>query len=100
MSCGGLSETLDADPDIQKIADQVKDDLEKMADKCFLYLQAIQYRFQIVAGTLYYIKVYAFVKEDESYYYHLKVIQKISGNLELLAFQDGHDCDDPIEPFE
>uniref|UniRef100_A0A3B3DBB3 Uncharacterized protein n=1 Tax=Oryzias melastigma TaxID=30732 RepID=A0A3B3DBB3_ORYME len=46
---GGLSKTLDANEEIQKIVEQV--------NKCFLNLQAIQYRYQSEKGTLYYIKV-------------------------------------------
>ncbi|XP_024121053.1 cystatin-A [Oryzias melastigma] len=99
---GGLSKTLDANEEIQKIVEQVKDGVDKMADKCFLNLQAIQYRYQSEKGTLYYIKAYAPVKEGDDNYVHLKIFQKPSdkpGNLELLAIQDNHKRPDPIEPF-
>uniref|UniRef100_A0A3B3BPF9 Cystatin-B n=1 Tax=Oryzias melastigma TaxID=30732 RepID=A0A3B3BPF9_ORYME len=95
---GGLSKTLDANEEIQKIVEQVKDGVDKKADKCFLNLQAIQYRFQNVDGKLYYIKV----RTGDDNYVHLKVLQKPSdkpGNLELMAIQNNHKRPDPIEPF-
>ncbi|XP_019335674.1 cystatin-B [Alligator mississippiensis] len=55
--CGGLTPTEPAIPEVQKIADQVKSQLEAKTDKTYTVFKAIIYRTQLVGGTNYFIKV-------------------------------------------
>ncbi|XP_004081116.1 leukocyte cysteine proteinase inhibitor 1-like [Oryzias latipes] len=95
---GGLTETRVANEDIQKICNLVKDRAEEMAGKRFDLFGAISYRSQVVAGIMYYIKVYA-PHEGKENFVHIEVFEDLEGNTELVKIQDGHKYPDPIEPL-
>ncbi|KAH1187430.1 hypothetical protein KIL84_020179, partial [Mauremys mutica] len=56
MIPGGFTETKPATPEVQKIADQVKPQLEEKDKKPYPVFVAITYKSQVVAGTNYLIK--------------------------------------------
>ncbi|GAA6214983.1 cystatin-B-like [Lates japonicus] len=96
--CGGLTDTAEANSEVQKIADTVKPYVEEKAGKKYDVFTAKLYRSQVVAGTNYFIKVH--VGGDE--HIHLRVWQKLpcyGGELELTAVQHNKSHHDPIEYF-
>ncbi|XP_066555183.1 cystatin 14a, tandem duplicate 2 [Amia ocellicauda] len=58
MLCGGTGETKPATPEVQKICDEVKLQVEEKAGKTFEVFNAKQYKSQVVAGTNFFIKVH------------------------------------------
>ncbi|XP_053268683.1 cystatin-B-like [Pleuronectes platessa] len=98
MSCGGYSEVVKADGEIQKICDAMKHEAEAKTGKNYIVFTAKLYRKQVVAGTNYLIKVH--VGEEE--YDHLIVCQKLpynGGTLQLTGIQENKRLDDPLVPF-
>ncbi|XP_006039314.2 cystatin-A-like [Alligator sinensis] len=57
MMPGGLSSANPATPEVQKIADQVKPQLERKENKTYPVFIAYKYKTQVVAGMNYFIKV-------------------------------------------
>uniref|UniRef100_A0A8B9BDF2 Cystatin domain-containing protein n=1 Tax=Anser brachyrhynchus TaxID=132585 RepID=A0A8B9BDF2_9AVES len=56
MLCGGVSATQPATSETQKIADEVKPQLEEKEGKTFDVFTAVEFKAQLVAGTNYFIK--------------------------------------------
>ncbi|NXO11766.1 CYTA1 protein, partial [Oriolus oriolus] len=77
---------------------QVKDEFERRANiKCDMFT-AIEYRTQVVAGAMYYIKVQIF--DDQCAF--LKVFQSLpyeNRGPELVDFQIGKTRDDDLNYF-
>ncbi|XP_059694136.1 cystatin-A-like [Haemorhous mexicanus] len=98
MMAGGLSETKPATPEVQQLVNQVKLQFESQAGMNCAVFTAIVYKTQVVAGTMYFIKVQ--VSDDK--YVHLKVFQSLPHeNLgpSLVSFQTGKTKDDPLTYF-
>ncbi|NWQ94442.1 CYTA5 protein, partial [Burhinus bistriatus] len=57
METGGLSEPKPATPEIQHIANEVKQEFERRSKRTYDIFKAIVYKTQVVAGTNYFIKV-------------------------------------------
>ncbi|XP_046879932.1 cystatin-B-like [Hypomesus transpacificus] len=96
--CGGLSKQEPATPEIQKICDKIKWQVEKKTGNKFPTYTAEFYRMQVVAGTNYYIKVYVGLED----HLHLKVFEELpcnGGQLELTSLQENIYHHAPIEPF-
>ncbi|KAI1242206.1 Cystatin-B, partial [Lamprotornis superbus] len=76
----------------------VKSQFESRANmNCFVFT-AIIYRTQVVAGTMYFIKV----QVSEALYVHLKVLQNLPYENQgptLENFQTGKTRDDPLTYF-
>ncbi|XP_006894007.1 PREDICTED: cystatin-B [Elephantulus edwardii] len=73
MMCGGTSATKPATAEIQKIADQVKSQLEEKENTKFPMFNAVEFKSQIVAGTNYFIKV----QVDKDVFTHVRVFQSL-----------------------
>ncbi|KFO30703.1 cystatin-A [Fukomys damarensis] len=99
MIPGGLSETRPATPEIQKIVDEVKPQLEEKTNESYQEFKAIEYKSQVVAGAIYYIKV----QVGNNRYIHIKVIQRLPGQsektLELSAYQTDKSKEDELTSF-
>ncbi|XP_074070748.1 cystatin-A5-like [Macrotis lagotis] len=95
---GGLSEAKPATPEIQKIVDEVKPKFEeKINGKCEMF-KAVSFKSQVVAGFMYYVKV--FMGNDQ--YAHLKIVEPIPQKnepIKLLDFQTGKTKDDEVTYF-
>ncbi|NWV76812.1 CYTB protein, partial [Dasyornis broadbenti] len=77
---------------------QVKPQFESQANTTCAVFTAIAYKSQVVAGTIYFIKVQ--VSDDE--YVHLKVFQSLPQENQgpsLVRFQTGKTRDDPLTYF-
>ncbi|KFP24364.1 Cystatin-B, partial [Colius striatus] len=95
---GGLSEPEPATPEIQHIADQVKQQLESKENTKYSMFKAILYRSQVVAGTNYFIKM----QVSDNSYIHLRVFQSLPYENQgptLDGFQTGKTRDDPLTYF-
>ncbi|NXW72872.1 CYTA protein, partial [Hirundo rustica] len=77
---------------------QVKPQFEKRANMNCRVFTAIEYRTQVVAGTMYYIKV----QVSDAEYVHLKVFESLPHENQgpsLVNFQTGKTRDDPLTYF-
>ncbi|XP_066031600.1 cystatin-A-like isoform X2 [Chamaea fasciata] len=98
MMTGGLSDTKPATPEVQQIVNQVKPQFESRANTNCREFKAIEYRIQVVAGTMYFIKV----QVSDANYVHLKVFQRLpyeNQGPSLADFQTGKTRDDPLTYF-
>nr|XP_020455611.1 cystatin-B-like [Monopterus albus] len=93
---GAYSETIPID-EIRKICDQVKCQVQEKTKKVYQEFRAVAYRYQIVAGRNYLIKVCV-----GNNYLHLWVYEHLpcdGGDIELQGVEECHSKEDPIEPF-
>ncbi|XP_063160572.1 cystatin-B-like [Candoia aspera] len=100
MNCGGLSTPKPATPEVQGIANQVKGELEKAANKRFFIYRAILFCEQLVAGMNYFVKMQCGDKPKD--YVHLRIFEALpvyGGKIELSSFQLDKTKDDPIIYF-
>ncbi|NWW69156.1 CYTB protein, partial [Ifrita kowaldi] len=77
---------------------QVKPQFESQANTNCAVFEATEYRSQVVAGSIYFIKVR--VSDDQ--YVHLKVFQSLpyeNQGPSLVGFQTGKTRDDPLTYF-
>ncbi|NXA62797.1 CYTX protein, partial [Mohoua ochrocephala] len=77
---------------------QVKEEFKRRANMNCALFTAILYRSQVVAGTVYFIKV----QVSEVQYVHLKVFQSLpyeNQGPNLLAYETGKTRDDPLNYF-
>ncbi|NWR12195.1 CYTB protein, partial [Paradoxornis webbianus] len=77
---------------------QVKPEFERRANMNCRECKAIEYRTQVVAGTMYFIKV----QVSGADYAHLKVFQSLPHENQgpsLADFQTGKTRDDPLTYF-
>ncbi|XP_005420648.1 cystatin-A [Geospiza fortis] len=98
MMAGGLSDTKSATPEVQQLVNQVKPQFESRAGMNCDVFRATAYKTQVVAGTIYFIKV----QVSDAEYVHLKVFQSLPyENLgpSLVSFQTGKTRDDPLTYF-
>ena len=73
MKCGGTSEAKGATAETQQIVQEVKAQVEEKEGKTFDVFDAVEYKTQVVAGTLYFIKVH--IGNEE--YLHLRVLRSL-----------------------
>ncbi|NWR57522.1 CYTB protein, partial [Bucorvus abyssinicus] len=98
MMPGGLSETKPATAEVQHLVDQVKTQFESRVNRTYGMFKAIEYRSQVVAGTMDYIKV----QVSDTEFVHLKVFQSLpyeNQGPSLVSFQTGKTRDDPLTYF-
>ncbi|NXS01506.1 CPI1 inhibitor, partial [Oxylabes madagascariensis] len=98
MMTGGLSDTKPATPEVQQLVNQVKPQFESRANTNCNVFKAIVYKTQVVAGTVYFIKV----QNSEDEYVHLKLFQSLPHENQgpsLVDFQTGKTRDDPLTYF-
>ncbi|KAM6384681.1 cystatin-A-like [Alca torda] len=98
MMPGGLSETKAATPEVQRMANEVKPQLEMKANRKYDIFNAIIYRTQVVAGVNYFIKV----QVSDAEYVHLRVFQSLpyeNQGPRLDGYQTGKTKDDPLTYF-
>ncbi|NXI83288.1 CYTA1 protein, partial [Rhipidura dahli] len=77
---------------------QVKVQFESQTNMNCAVFEAIEFKTQVVAGTMYFIKV----KVSGSSFVHLKVFQSLpyeNQGPNLVAFQTGKTRDDPLTYF-
>ncbi|XP_004675222.1 PREDICTED: cystatin-A [Condylura cristata] len=97
MMPGGLSDAKPATPEVQKIANEVKPQLEQQTNETYEEFEVEEYKTQVVAGIFYYIKV----RVGDNRYIHLKVfsgLQRDEG-LTLSGFQTDKSKDDELTGF-
>ncbi|XP_075937000.1 cystatin-B-like [Anarhichas minor] len=95
---GAWSDTMDATQEIQKICDQMKPEVEKETGKNYREFKAVKYRFQVVAGSNYVIKVNV-GGED---HIHLSLFQELpcnGGKVVVRGVQLNKTKEDPLIPF-
>ncbi|KAM6384682.1 cystatin-A-like [Alca torda] len=98
MMLGGLSETKAATPEVQRMANEVKPQLEMKANRKYDIFNAIIYRTQVVAGVNYFIKV----QVSDAEYVHLRVFESLPHENQgprLDGYQTGKTRDDPLTYF-
>ncbi|XP_036598948.1 leukocyte cysteine proteinase inhibitor 1-like [Trichosurus vulpecula] len=98
MSFGGLSETRPATPEIQKIVDEIKPQLEKKTNEKYDCFETVNYRSQVVAGSVYYVKVHTGCNQ----YVHLKIYEPLPHTnepIELSDYQTGKTKEDEVNYF-
>ncbi|XP_006989515.2 cystatin-B [Peromyscus maniculatus bairdii] len=98
MMCGGPSATQPATAETQKIADEVKSQLEEKENQKFTVFKAISFRQQVVAGTNFFIKVD--VGDDK--FVHLRVFRALPHEnkpLALSSYQTNKEQHDELSYF-
>lgn len=98
MRLGGPSETRQADAETQKIADQVKPQLEEKENRKYPVFKAVSYKTQVVAGINYFIKVHV---GDENFL-HLRVFEGLGPENKapvLVAYQTNKSRQDELDYF-
>lgn len=98
MMPGGLTEAQPATPEVQHIANEVKEQFERMTNRTYNIFKAIIYKTQVVAGINYFIKV----QVSDAEYVHLRVFQSLpyeNQGPNLVSFQTGKTRDDPLTYF-
>ncbi|XP_008825607.1 cystatin-B [Nannospalax galili] len=98
MMCGGPSALQPATAETQKIADQVKHQLEEKENQKFTVFKAVSFKSQVVAGTNYFIKVD--VGDDK--FVHLRVFEALPHEnkpLTLAAYQTNKEKHDELTYF-
>ncbi|XP_019399400.1 PREDICTED: stefin-C-like [Crocodylus porosus] len=81
-----------------EVVDQVKAQLEGKENKTYPMFKAIEYKTQVVAGTIYLIKV----QVGENDYVHIRVFQSLpheNKGPELAGYQTGKTRNDPLNYF-
>ncbi|XP_053792480.1 cystatin-B-like [Vidua macroura] len=81
MLCGAPSAARPATDETQRIAEQVKAQLEEKEGKTFDVFNAVEFKTQLVAGTNYFIKVH--VGNEE--FMHLRVFKSLPHENEQLS---------------
>ncbi|XP_058920810.1 cystatin-B [Kogia breviceps] len=85
MMCGAPTTTQPATAVTQVIADQVRSQLEEK-EKKFPMFKALEFRVQVVAGTLFFIKV----QVDDDKFMHIRVFESLPHEnkpLTLTSYQ-------------
>ncbi|XP_072469921.1 cystatin-A-like [Notamacropus eugenii] len=98
MMPGGVGEIQPATPEIQKIVDKVKPQFEEKSNRKYDCLEAVEYRSQMVAGTVYFVKVHFGCDQ----YAHLKIFEPLPQTnkpMELLDYQTDKTKDDEVNYF-
>ncbi|XP_007493842.2 leukocyte cysteine proteinase inhibitor 1-like [Monodelphis domestica] len=98
MMAGGLSEARPATEEIQKKVDQVKSQFQKKSNVECTEFKAESYKTQVVAGTIYYVKVHI----GNNKYIHMKILEPLThadNALELLDYQCDKTKDDELVYF-
>ncbi|KAJ8297894.1 hypothetical protein KUTeg_024875 [Tegillarca granosa] len=95
---GGLGREKPADSSIQSLIEEVRGSVESRVGQNFASYEAVSYKSQVVAGTVYYVKV----KVAEGDFIHVKVFRPLPvyGNTpRLMDVQTGKAENDAIEYF-
>ncbi|XP_026962079.1 cystatin-A [Sagmatias obliquidens] len=98
MIAGGLTEAKPATPEIQEIANTVKPQLEEKTNETYEEFEAVEYKTQVVAGIIYYIKI----RVGNDRYIHIKVFQSLpqqNQSLALIGYQADKSKDDELTGF-
>ncbi|XP_075760638.1 cystatin-A-like [Pelodiscus sinensis] len=95
---GGFFGPKPATPEIQKIVDEVKPQLEEKENVTYEVFVAIEYMIQIVEGKNYLIKVSVNNSTDECV--HLEVYVNLEGEIILTAYETGKTKCDPLTNSE
>ncbi|XP_038071266.1 cystatin-A-like [Patiria miniata] len=93
---GGLSGPLKANDEIQGYVDQVKYMAEAAVGRSFEKFEAKLYRYQIVAGINYFVKV----DTGDGKFVHVRLYKSLQGEVELNSIQDGKTETDKLEYFK
>ncbi|XP_019371625.1 PREDICTED: cystatin-A [Gavialis gangeticus] len=98
MLCGGLGAAQPATADTQRIAEEVKSQVEEKEGKNFDVFAAVEFKTQVVAGMNYFIKVH--VGNDE--FLHLRVFRSLPHEnvpLSLSSYQKSKTKHDELTYF-
>ncbi|CAH1798290.1 unnamed protein product, partial [Owenia fusiformis] len=98
MMCGGPSDVKEADADVQRIIEQVRDSLEEKAGVKFTEFVAVHYKTQVVAGTNYFVKI----RTNGDEHTHARIFQSLphaGSTLEAHSVLTGKTLADPLEYF-
>ncbi|XP_021045469.1 stefin-1-like [Mus pahari] len=97
MMYGGVSEARSATPEIQKIADKVRPQLEAKTNEKYEKFEAVEYKTQTVAGENIFIKM----DVGHDCFIHIKIFSGLTGkdNYELHGYQTNKTRDDELTYF-
>lgn len=76
MMCGAPTEMEDPDEEIIQIVNEIKPQIEQQTNKTYEKFEAVKFTSQVVAGTIYRIKV----KIAENKYLHISVLKELPCN--------------------
>ena len=85
---GGPTEEKDADEDVQKLANELKKQVEEKRNTTFTTFEAVKFTTQVVNGVIYKIKV----KVGDDQYIHLRALKNLphkGGNVVLRTVEEG-----------
>jgi len=71
--------------DVKKVAEAVKEAIEKNTGKTYSHYEVVAYKTQIVAGVNYFLKI----KVGDADYVHAKVWAKLDRSHELTTVEGG-----------
>ncbi|XP_052078623.1 cystatin-A2-like [Mytilus californianus] len=92
---GGLMGVEEPTPEVNRIVDDLKGDIEAMLGEKMKKFTVISYRKQVVAGTNYFIKIKYGLK-----YVHIRVFKSLGGGVTLAKVETGHKLNDLIDYFQ
>jgi cystatin-A/B len=84
MLCGGHSAPRNADENTEALCFEVRGLVEAQLARQFTVFQPVSYTSQVVAGTVYKIKL----RVDGDEYIHIRVFKPLSCNSEQLELKD------------
>ncbi|XP_072470929.1 cystatin-B [Notamacropus eugenii] len=98
MMCGGVTAAQPATAETQRMADEVKAQLEEKENRKFPVFKTVEFKSQVVAGMNYFIKVH--VGEEE--FIHMRVFKSLPHEnkpLVLSSYQTNKAKNDELVYF-
>ena len=100
MRPGGISpeKKIEDDQYVYNLALKTKTEIEIKLDKRFNIYEPLKYRYQVVAGMIYYIKI----QVSKDYTVHVKLVDHLphkKKDWELIHLEYPHTLNDTIHPF-
>lgn len=97
---GGLGAVREVDDEVNEVMAKVKPMFEEASGKKFETLEVIHYKTQVVAGRNYFVKAKAKETDGREQIVHLRIWQKLNGELELTAHQLDRQADEELQYFQ
>ncbi|XP_075053539.1 cystatin-B-like [Mixophyes fleayi] len=96
--CGGIGKSKPADPEVQRVCDQVKPEVEEKEGRTFSTFNVVVYKSQVVSGTNLFVKV----QVGDAEFYHLRIHKALpheQGKLTLSGCQGGKTKEEEVLYF-